>query len=149
MKFTVATVALGALFVPAIFTYYMKPKEDWRGATAYLLIHAQPEDSIVFYREWGQQPFDYYRERMGSASVGPSILNPYRVSSDEAAAHKAPAIWLVLYGLHPRDTVEAALLKKTQTSLENGHELVSRQPFHEIEILRYASKTVQPSKPGT
>src|SRR5260370_1301912 len=75
-KFTVATLVLGALFVPAIFTYYAKPKEDWRGATAYLLTHVRPEDGIVFYREYGQQPFDYYRERMGSASVSPSILSP-------------------------------------------------------------------------
>ena len=140
-KFTAATVVLGALFVPAIFTYYAKPKEDWRGATAYLLARARSDDGIVFYREWGQQPFDYYRERMGSASVGPSILNPFRVSSDEAAvAHRMPTLWLVLYGLHPGDTVETAQLAKDVTSLENGHVLVDRQNFREIEILCYRSK---------
>jgi|SRR5579859_7443669 len=149
MKFTAATVALGALFIPAIFTYYATPKEDWRGATAYLLTHARPEDGIVFYREWGQQPFDYYHERMGSASVGPSILNPFRVLSDEAAAaHRMPTIWLVLYGLHPRDRIETALLEKAKTSLENGHVLVGQQPFHEIEILCYSSKTAQLNEPS-
>jgi len=146
-KFTLATMALGALFVPTIFSYYTKPKEDWRGATAFLVTHVGPKDGIVFYREYGQQPFDYYRERMGSAPVAPSILSPFRVSSDQAAAaYRMPTIWLVLYGLHPRDAVEAALLERAQTSLESGHELVSRQHFYEIEILCYTSRMAQPNK---
>lgn len=145
-KFTVATAALGALFVPAIFSYYAKPKEDWRGATAYLVAHARAEDGIVFYREYGQQPFDYYRERIGAAP-GPLVFSPFRVSSDEAAAaHRMRAIWLVLYGLHPRDAVEAALLERAQASLESGHELVSRQHFYEIEILCYTSRMARPNK---
>jgi hypothetical protein len=59
-----------------------------------------------------------------------------------------PTIWLVLYGLHPRDTVETALLERAQTSLENGHALVGRQLFHDIEILCYTSKTAQLNEPS-
>jgi len=142
-KFRVATMVLGALFVPAIFFYYMKPKEDWRGATAYLLARLRHDDGIVFYQVYGQQPFDYYRERADPASAGQLLHGPFLDSPADEAVHKMPTVWLVLSGLHPQDKAEAALLKQTETSLEIGHQLVSRQRFHEIEILCFSDKTRQ------
>src|SRR5260370_35157832 len=82
---------------------------------------------------------------MGPASVNPTVLSPF---GEAAAAYRIPTIWLVLYKLHPRDTVEASFLEKTQTALESEHALVSRQHFHEIEILCYTSKTAQPHEPS-
>lgn len=148
-RITAATIALGTLFIPAIFSYYRKPKEDWRGAAAYLLASALPEDGIVFYQVYGQQPYDYYRQRAAHASVVPVVEGPSVLSPGQAADfYRMPTMWLVVYGVHSNDSAEALWLEKTKASLGAGRELVSRQRFPEIEILCYTSETARMSMTG-
>ena len=141
-RIAAATVVAGALFVPTVCSYYGKPKEDWRGATGYVLAHARPEDGIVFFEAYGQLPYEYYREQMRSTSGAQPVNYPSVVLPGQAAAvYRMPTVWLVVYGVHSNDPGGAEWLANTKTALESKHELASRQHFHEIEILRYTSKT--------
>ena len=50
-------------------------RADWRAASAYVLDHAQPGDSIYSYQA-NQEPFEYYRWLRRPAPAWPKNLNP-------------------------------------------------------------------------
>lgn len=55
-----------ALSCRAVSSYYSHPeKEDWRGATDYVVSHSLQRDGIVFYIDTGRLGFDYYVRRIG------------------------------------------------------------------------------------
>jgi mannosyltransferase len=58
-------------------SYYQNfEKEDWRGATTYVLSETQKGDAIVFYTSYVSTPFSYYQEKAGAASEAP-VSVPY------------------------------------------------------------------------
>lgn len=45
--------------------WQIEQKDDWRGASAYVLARAQPGDVVLFSPRWNAKPFDYYaRQRV-------------------------------------------------------------------------------------
>ena len=57
-------LVLGALVVAlslgALRSYYQRPKDNWRGLTAYLLQQAQPGDIVVALPPGAEEPIQYY-----------------------------------------------------------------------------------------
>jgi mannosyltransferase len=89
-----------ALDARSIGWYYTHlEKEDWRGATAYVLTHAAPGDRIVFYAPYTRIPFDLYRGRAqevhGAPPQGPAYGQSLAAAVDEFR-RAAPRVWLVL-----------------------------------------------------
>src|SRR6202034_202984 len=89
-----------ALDARSIGWYYThSEKEDWRGATAYVLTHAAPGDRIVFYAPYTRIPFDLYRARAQEANSAPPQGPAYGQSLAAAVGEfrrAAPRAWLVL-----------------------------------------------------
>lgn len=65
-----------ALSGVALATYYDRPKDDWRDATAWLVAHARPGDRIVFLGDEARIPFEYYLHRQGGDAHGLVPLYP-------------------------------------------------------------------------
>jgi len=63
------------LTVPVLVGNYAAEVQDWRGATAYVRLHASASDGIVFFQPLGRMAFDYYQARPGQGSA-PAIIFP-------------------------------------------------------------------------
>jgi mannosyltransferase len=70
-----AAVIIGFAVTGVVVNTTLDNKEEWRGATHYVLTHARLGDAALFYPSYVQVPFDYYRERLQGASTAPVILS--------------------------------------------------------------------------
>lgn len=102
---TAALIGLLGLTSPGILNSYTDPREDWRGASQYILAHARVGDAAVFDVAVGRRLFDYYRDN-SHAGVAPEVVFPtdpeYWVTdaqpNDGLAGTLAPRferVWLV------------------------------------------------------
>ena len=84
-------------------------REDWRGATQYLLNHSLPEDGVLFHSAQARMPFEYYAEsqigRRQIKVIFPASADKLTYRDFLANAKNAPLaesagqyrrIWLVL-----------------------------------------------------
>jgi len=73
-------LAIVALSVSGVYAYYQRDfdvgRDDWRGATQYVLAHTEPGDGIFFYTAPGRMPFEYYRALLGHSARDPEVLYP-------------------------------------------------------------------------
>jgi mannosyltransferase len=60
-------------------------KEDWRGATTYVLSDASPKDGVLFYTSYGRLGFDYYARRLNPGSETVKVAFPDRLDLSVAA----------------------------------------------------------------
>jgi mannosyltransferase len=140
----IALIVLVGLSLRGTFFYYHRATryehrefENWRGATSYILSHAQTGDALAFYHTRGRIPFDYYRDRLKDESrkaipefptpqLGPpelmlSILgdqSDVTAESLETLSAKYARIWLVLYpgnDIMARSPIRGLLAKKFRT----------------------------------
>ncbi|MBV9574329.1 MAG: hypothetical protein JOY93_09770, partial [Acidobacteriales bacterium] len=70
-----------ALSLRGTLSYYADDfdiqRDDWRGASTYLLSQAQPTDGLVFFVAMGRMPYEYYYW-LRSQPVGyPAVIYPY------------------------------------------------------------------------
>ena len=83
--------ALGLLVVLSIanvaYSYAHQDKQDWRGATAYLMSRSASGDAIVFFGPWNQEGFDYYYNRSNDSSQAISIEQYTTAETEKAAAN--------------------------------------------------------------
>lgn len=104
--------------------YYQRPKQDWRGATAYVLQEIQAGDGVFFSPRCGSSVFDYYqRQRPASTRV---VLH----SGEElrAGSGRFSRLWLLsCFGETRADAAEAL----------GSYRLVERRPFFQVEVRRY------------
>lgn len=77
-------VLLMTLSGRAVYSYYSYPeKEDWRGATAYVVSHTLQKDGIFFYMDVGRLGFDYYVRRLSPADQTWKIVFPESLDWEE------------------------------------------------------------------
>jgi mannosyltransferase len=128
--------------------------EDWRGATFYVLDHAQPNDGI-FFEPLARTAFDYYQSQRSSAPIALQIIYPpYSGSSEyhnfvkvplaEALQEALPApnrVWLVLFntnhGEPPAAPEPAELMLRAVYG--KGRHLVDENTFSGVTILFFDS----------
>ncbi|MGH9194981.1 MAG: glycosyltransferase family 39 protein [Acidimicrobiia bacterium] len=143
-----ALIAIVGLAAPQLFAYY-RPfhKDDWRGATQYVLSQAKSADAVLFFPDFIRRPFDYYRDRLQGSREGPSVVFPSVESSRfEAPSMPTPSdillerlpvhydrVWLVLKGHQPAsgDTISRSI----QESLGSHFALVRGRTFTENRII--------------
>jgi len=86
----VSLIVLLSLSARADLRYYSHPhKEDWRGATAYVVSHAFPKDGILFYNGRARFGFDYYIRRLNPEAQTWQIV--LRAGVARSQAHKLGA----------------------------------------------------------
>lgn len=112
---TIVLVIMLALSVRGTWAYYRADfdlaREDWRGATAYILTNSHPGDGILFHSAQARMPFEYYAaaqaERRAVHVIFPAYGEAGRLSYLDflANAKNAPLpgipghygrVWLVL-----------------------------------------------------
>ena len=128
-----AAVVLALLFFSSSLSYYRKPKEDWRGAAAVIARGIQAGDRILFDREYGRIPVNYYMERT-APEFRPEPITPLELNRLPASQR----LWVVLYGPAHRDQ------KATEQSLPAGFRLFERQDFGAITVLLYSRLSSNP-----
>jgi mannosyltransferase len=89
----VALALLMAFFLASLRSYYRTPKEDWRGATQFVLSAAKPGEPVVV---WDSPAFAYYRVRMGGGSKL-DFKSPADWLQGSPEWSLKPRVWLVLY----------------------------------------------------
>jgi mannosyltransferase len=136
--------------------------EDWRGATFYVLDHAQPNDGI-FFEPLARTAFDYYQSQRSSTPVALQIIYPpYSGSSEyrnfvkvplaEALREALPApnrVWLVLFNTNhgePSTTPEPAELM-LRAVYGRSRRLADRKIFSGVTILLFAPDAGDKSPP--
>lgn len=125
-------------------------REDWRGATSYVLANAQPGDAVIFYTVMGRMPYEYYRWNQ----PGPEVLCPRHgdaVSFRDFLGHPDLAIlqpsfaqharvWLILShnqrGLGQGSDAATALLA---WALANAYPKAQPLEFPGVQVRLYAS----------
>jgi hypothetical protein len=126
----VALVLLLVLSLSSLRTYYRTPKEDWRGATQFVLSAARPGESIVL---WDSPAFAYYRVRLRDGS-NLDVQSPTAILAKlpELSSHRW--VWLVLYEHDSWTDPGAAIL----ASMRNQFPAEDKRVFgHDIWVLRY------------
>jgi mannosyltransferase len=129
--------------------------EDWRGASQYILDHAQPGDAIFFYPPPAQAPFEFYRWQRQQDSSWPKTLNPSMYSSTGENLFLIPGtqvpslgipegrVWLVLLSIYnPTGKPDPAIFT-IRDWLAAGRHRVDVQWMFPINIVLFA-KDVPP-----
>ncbi len=85
-------------------------RDDWRGATSFIVSHSQPGDVIIFHLAIGRMPYEYYKSLSPQAVNTPMVVFPSRGASMDYrdfigkpsveflkdAAGKYSRVWVVL-----------------------------------------------------
>jgi hypothetical protein len=123
----IGSVALGlALSIAMVLG---PPYEDWRGVTAFLAGHAQPDDQILIDASYAADAFDYYYHGPAPyAGFGPDELN---ASPGQRLAPSQHA-WLVLV-----NTEQADPTGQVAAWVEGQARLVARYSFGRITVDDY------------
>src|SRR5712692_1303216 len=113
-----AVLVLGSF--NSALSYYRHPqlKEDWRGASVYLLSQAEPEDSVIVLPGYGYFTVDYYRE------INPAAALPLRFPDPDSPGD-GERIWLLVYG--SSDPMARDVIQKLRSSTSPYCELKSQQ----------------------
>ncbi len=122
-------------------------RNDVRSATAYILVHSQPHDGIVFYTLSTRFPYDYYAAHTDT-QVKPDILWPGNNSGvgwhdfmGVPAAARVPnfvqghdRIWVVTTPLPPNEPRFAAF----EAALKQGYRLTETQEFPYVRVMLFS-----------
>lgn len=63
------------------------PRPDWSAAASYVFTRTRPGDSIFFYQDNGQPPFNFYRWQRNPVPVWPKSLNPSYATEDSGTEY--------------------------------------------------------------
>ncbi len=159
---------IGGLFIVTvlsshqIYKYHadVNGREDFRGATRYILSHVRAEDAVLIFAPYIQKSFDFYRGQFEGASK----LPPYTILSmdtrvvqhwqqlrdtarDEPGSHLLPSwtelpthyhrVWLMLS--HDWDTKpdSYAVSRSIQSSMARKYCSVAEERFTDVRVLLY------------
>jgi uncharacterized membrane protein len=131
-----AAVLLSLAFVAV---RYARPKEDWRGASAYVLSQARKGDAVAVVPWWSEAPFAYYNFRSGNHSItevpGSTVAKETSVAE---LARQHSRLWLIVYarpqGLSDPQTTAS------QATLGSNFELVQERDFRLVRVRLYTRK---------
>jgi mannosyltransferase len=140
-------IVLLALSARADFRYYSHlHKDDWRGATAYVVSHALPKDGILFDPGRGRFGFDYYVRRLKPEAQTWQIVfpEPYDWTNmrGEATAHPSDSmvrtiskgyerVWLILWHNNWKPQIH--------TTLQANFPYTREQEFRGVQVVLYQS----------
>jgi len=117
---------------------YRRPKEDWRGASRYVLTHARQNDAIVVAPWWSEQPFAYYLERWPGAK--PDEIKTQKLASKSALLERTLGhrrVWLVVYA-RPQGLTDPET-SRVEAALDSEYHLTQEQPFNLVQVRLYDS----------
>ncbi len=117
---------MGISLLATLVMLWAVPKDDWRGAVAYIEAQAQPEDIVWLDPAWNQVVYDYYQLET-SASIG---------SLQELEQLAVSDTWLVAERF-PMNEVPSS---ESEIWLDENLQLVAAKRFYRLEIRHYQPK---------
>jgi mannosyltransferase len=121
-------------------------KENWRGATSYVLSQSSPLDGMIFYTWPGRIAFDYYVGLEGHAGAVGKVVYPEpfdwsnnpepEISSYGQLGGRYRRIWLI--ETHLGDAAREQKSLSLQAYLASQYPNVSKQNFRGVDILLYS-----------
>jgi mannosyltransferase len=143
------------LSVQGTLSYYREDfdlaREDFRGATRYILDHAQPGDRILFPSAVLRMPYEYYRSIYTGAASIPVVLFPsmggrivYRDFTAEigpdlltAVSGQSAPVWVLLRRL-PSSIASEPSIQLLDRIFTKSYPRMERYQFPMLEIRRYS-----------
>lgn len=131
-----AAVGLSLAFV---VVRYVRPKENWRGATEYVLSQSRPSDAVAVVPWWSEAPFGYYKLRNRDAEVTevPASAVVDAGSAAELAA-TYPRLWVIVYA-RPQALTDPQTIASERV-LATRFELLEQRHFRFVEVRLYAAR---------
>jgi uncharacterized membrane protein len=133
-----AVVLVVGLTIPWLKRYYREPrKDDWRGAAALVERVAAPSDLILFYPDFNQVAFEYYRTRT-DIRLGPVPLYDPEATAERAALLARGAalhderVWLIVRQGEP-------LAAAMRQALAHGRVETDHAAVTHLDISRFES----------
>jgi hypothetical protein len=129
-------------------------RDDWRGATKYLLSHAEPGDALLFHVPMGRMPYEFYLSVLGVPSSAALVLYPRhsdRITfldfvekpNDAELQRLIPQhkrAWLVLTYAETQSGQPDARTIELSKILGNIYPTVAQHDFNGIGIKTYSMK---------
>ena len=133
---TVAIVGICGLSLASTIILYYRVTEDWRGAVNYIIVHAQPDDRLLYYQSVGEFAGENYRDWLpGGSGLRPSSLAVNADDSWKQQIDDTRQIWLVLY----RAKVGNSEVERIQQQLEQREfVLKSVNSYRGVTVIGFA-----------
>jgi mannosyltransferase len=154
-----ATLLFVILSIQGTASYYRRDfedtdREDWRGATQYILANARPGDAILFHVPMGRMPYEYYLSLQNTISKNPTVLYPShgdqidfrdfveKPSYDQLGQSlpKYQRVWLVLSHAGPSGQDDTSMT--LERLIAATHHRVDPQDFSGLEVVLYSETHV-------
>ncbi len=154
-RLTAALLLFLVLSVQGTRGYYQHDfdleRDNWRGASDYLLSQSQADDALIFHVAMGRMPYEYYHSLRGASFGDPIVIYPnhgdritfldfvekpdYKKLESSIPAY--PRVWLVLS--HASDSSGLDLTASSLTKLlENaGYVASDARDFDGLEVELY------------
>jgi mannosyltransferase len=111
--------------------YRARPLEDWRAVTRYVRASMRPGDTILWYPDYAQWPFEYYERR----HPGP---RPERIAATLPPLASSSRAWVVI---RVEDAVrDPAGLQTLEQALMPRYRISERQLFSGVQVVLYTRK---------
>ena len=133
MGFALAVLALASF--NSVLSYYrhLGWKEDWRGATSFVVSHCEAGDSVVVIPTYGRFTFDYYR-MLAQGPPKPLVYSEWESGRPFPAPTAGHRTWLVVSSVGSRlPGAQDALQELTSDARVPSYVLVERW-FNSIEV---------------
>lgn len=134
-----AIAAVCALSLISTAGSYSRMREDWRGVTNFLILHATAQDRVLYYRVDGGFAAESYRDWLpgGSANRPPGMGVSAESNDWRAKIMGARRVWLVQYPANLSDDT----LRTLETELHSRYTPVATQPFRAVAVTEFVAKS--------
>jgi uncharacterized membrane protein len=92
---TAGLAVVFALSMATVWRYYAKPKENWRGATQYVLSNSRPSDTLISYPWYAQQPIRYYQAQLHPPAKTLHVVPAQFYSAGAPSVQPPGIVWLL------------------------------------------------------
>jgi hypothetical protein len=163
-----AVIVVLSLYQDYLYLRYHE-RDDWRGATAYLLANEKPGDAALILFAENRWPYDYYVKKSGDAapppiiypdwdseyrvdgvswaqSLDPKAFEPSMMRAINDAPRRYSRIWLVMT-FADDDTTHRPMLDRLMNTMDRQYSLQSTREFPNYIHVMLFSRTVNAPAP--
>lgn len=139
---TAATLVFIVRPFQAILTEHQKAREDWRGATTYVVSQAKTGDVAVFVPDYVSAPFEVYSAMAERRNSDASFAKVKLIAASDfktADWQEATNIWLVVTGYPSNVSGE-----DITSAIGNARVSDAAQDFVGVKVIRYRTIATKP-----
>jgi mannosyltransferase len=126
-------------------------RDNWRGASAYLLSQSRTGDALIFHVAMGRMPYEYYHSLRGSSLGDPVVIYPNHgdhitfldfvekpdYKKLESAIPAYPRVWLVLSHASDPSGLDVTASSLTKLLENAGYVVSDTRDFDGLEVELY------------